>query len=178
MSAILRWNNWPAEKQKELTSLLLAYGLTVVETPASQPIPGSFWGDDEAGLVGSSLYIRPDTPIHSALHESGHFICMDSERRNGLHTDAGGSNIEECAVCYLQILMADQLNIARPQLFADMDSWGYSFRLGSAEAWFTEDADDALAWLIEKGVAKHTPPPQTSPSSAAQKTELTGERVA
>jgi hypothetical protein len=30
---------------------------------------------------------------------------------------------------------------------ADMDTWGYTFRLGSASAWFEHDADDARAWL-------------------------------
>jgi hypothetical protein len=31
---------------------------------------------------------------------------------------------------------------------ADMDAWGYTFRLGSARAWFERDADDARQWLI------------------------------
>jgi hypothetical protein len=30
-----------------------------------------------------------------------------------------------------------------------MDAWGYSFRLGSAQTWFEQDADDARAWLRE-----------------------------
>jgi hypothetical protein len=30
----------------------------------------------------------------------------------------------------------------------DMDTWGYSFRLGSAQAWFEQDAQDALQWLL------------------------------
>ncbi len=30
---------------------------------------------------------------------------------------------------------------------ADMDAWGYSFRLGSTRAWFEGDAADARAWL-------------------------------
>jgi hypothetical protein len=32
-------------------------------------------------------------------------------------------------------------------MMQDMDSWGYSFRLGSARAWFEQDADDARQWL-------------------------------
>ena len=32
---------------------------------------------------------------------------------------------------------------------ADMDEWGYTFRLGSAKKWFEEDAEDALEWLIQ-----------------------------
>jgi hypothetical protein len=30
----------------------------------------------------------------------------------------------------------------------DMDSWGYSFRLGATRRWFEEDADDVRAWLL------------------------------
>ena len=28
-----------------------------------------------------------------------------------------------------------------------MDEWGYHFILGSAAAWFANDAGDAIAWL-------------------------------
>ena len=31
---------------------------------------------------------------------------------------------------------------------SDMDAWGYTFRLGSASAWFEHDADDARRWLV------------------------------
>ncbi len=34
----------------------------------------------------------------------------------------------------------------------DMDSWGYTFRLGSARAWFEQDAEDARAWLEERNL--------------------------
>jgi len=29
-----------------------------------------------------------------------------------------------------------------------MDAWGYTFRLGSARAWFERDAQDARQWLL------------------------------
>ena len=35
---------------------------------------------------------------------------------------------------------------------ADMDAWGYSFRLGSTRAWFENDAEDARRWLRQQGV--------------------------
>ena len=35
------------------------------------------------------------------------------------------------------------------RLMADMDAWGYSFRLGSARAWFENDAEDARRSLRE-----------------------------
>ena len=58
------------------------------------------------------------------------------------------------AVCYLQTLLAQRVDgYDRAQLFADMDAWGYSFRLGSAERWYFEDAADALEWLKERGLA-------------------------
>ena len=70
-------------------------------------------------------------------------------RRRLLDTNAGSDEAEENAVCYLQILLADEIDsLGRERMFSDMDSWGYSFRLGSSRAWFEEDAEDALGWLI------------------------------
>ncbi len=136
-----------------LERLLARYGLSVEVVPDAQPIPGSYWGDSEAGLVGSRLLLRADTPLHSALHEACHYVCMDPARRNGLDTDAGGDYDEENAVCYLQILLADEIaGFGRARMFADMDRWGYSFRLGSARAWFENDAEDAVAWLRREGL--------------------------
>jgi len=33
-----------------------------------------------------------------------------------------------------------------------MDEWGYTFRLGSARAWFENDAEDARAFLVQKNL--------------------------
>jgi hypothetical protein len=56
-------------------------------------------------------------------------------------------------VCYLQILLADEFaDVGRAQMCRDMDAWGYTFRLGSAQAWFEGDADDARRWLVEQGI--------------------------
>lgn len=141
--------------QPALTALLDALGLQVQLVEAQQKIPGSFWGDEEAGLIKSTIYIRPDTPVHSALHEACHFACMDDERRASLHTNAGGNSAEENAVCYLQILLSDALpDVGRRKMFSDMDSWGYSFRLGSTERWFSEDANEARLLLQQKGLLK------------------------
>jgi hypothetical protein len=35
---------------------------------------------------------------------------------------------------------------------ADMDEWGYTFRLGSSARWFREDAEDARRWLQSRGL--------------------------
>ena len=137
----------------DLEYLLGRYGLVIHLVEKDQPIPGSWFGDSEAGLIGHDVYIRPDTPVHSALHESCHYICMDGVRRNQLHTNAGGDYNEENGVCYLQILLADFIpGFDRERALKDMDEWGYTFRLGSSRAWFENDADDALAWLIKYGL--------------------------
>lgn len=133
--------------------LLARYGLTLRMVAAGEQVPGSYWGESEAGLKGSVLFCRPDTPLHSVLHEAAHFICMTPERRAGLDTDAGGDDAEECGVCYLQLLLARELpQCGIERACADMDEWGYSFRLGSTRAWFEQDAQDARLWLQGAGV--------------------------
>jgi hypothetical protein len=133
--------------------LLDRFGLGLTLVAHGEQIPGSYWGDSEAGLKGEQLYARLDTPVHSILHEACHYICMSPERRAGLDTDAGGDDLEESAVCYLQVLLAGELPaVGRARMLADMDSWGYSFRLGSTRAWFEGDAQDARAWLERHGV--------------------------
>jgi hypothetical protein len=134
-----------------LTDLLNTYTVEVKMVPNNEPIPGSFWGDSEAGLIGNRLYVRPETPVHSALHEACHYICLDSARRTNLDTDAGGDYDEENAVCYLQILLSAKLSgCSADTLMKNMDSWGYTFRLGSAKAWFQDDAEDAQQWLLKE----------------------------
>jgi len=137
----------------KLTELLARFGLSLELLDDDAAITGSYWGEPEAGVVGRRVYVRLDTPVHSLLHETCHVICMDEKRRTGLERDAGGDDIEEAAVCYLQILLADCLpGVGRDRLMQDMDSWGYSFRLGSSRAWFESDAADARAWLLEHGL--------------------------
>ncbi|WP_018175436.1 MULTISPECIES: hypothetical protein [unclassified Thioalkalivibrio] len=136
-----------------LRDLLERYGLQLVMHPPGAALPGTWWGEPEAGIIGLAVHVRPDTPLHSALHEAGHLICMEPERRAALHTNAGGDDLEECGVCYLQILLADALpGVGRNRLMQDMDAWGYSFRLGSTARWFEGDADDARAFLRAEGL--------------------------
>ena len=136
-----------------VAALLDRYGLELALIAPQELIPGSYWGESEAGLRGDRLYARLDTPVHSVLHEASHYICMTPERRAGLDRDAGGDDLEESAVCYLQVLLAGTLHdVGRDRAFDDMDAWGYSFRLGNARAWFERDAEDARAWLRQHGV--------------------------
>lgn len=146
--------------QKFLLALLTRYGLQLRWADPPYPIPGSFWGDDEAGLIGNRVWVNQATPVHSVLHETCHYVCMDALRRASLHTDAGGDDTEEAAVCYLQILLANYLpDLGQARLCADMDAWGYSFRLGSTRAWFTHDADDARDWLRHHGLIDNADQP-------------------
>lgn len=140
------------ETSAALRALLARYGLDFIVLGDGAAIPGSYWGAPEAGLIGTVVYARPDTPVHSVLHEAAHVICMDAARRARLHTDAGGDCAEEDAVCYLQIVLAPYIGLDAQAMCADMDAWGYSFRLGSACAWLAGDADEARAWLIRHGV--------------------------
>lgn len=142
--------NCDGEYRAALQALLARYGIEIINVADNTNIPGSFFGEREAGLKGNQLLIRSDTPVHSALHEAGHYICMDPARRAALDTNAEGDYDEENGVCYLQILLSDYLpGVGQKRMFKDMDSWGYSFRLGSAKAWFERDAEDARDWLLQ-----------------------------
>jgi len=137
-----------------VAALLDRFGLSLVALADGAELSGSYWGAPEAGLRGVHLYARPDTPIHSILHETAHYVCMSDTRRSDLYGDAGGDDLEECAVCYLQILLAEHLPapMGRQRMLQDMDSWGYSFRQGSAAAWFAGDGQEARAWLAAHGL--------------------------
>lgn len=143
-----------------LAAFLERYGLELIVQTTGEEITGSFWGESEAGVVGLSVYVRSDTPIHSFLHETCHIICMDSQRRRGLDRDAGGDDLEESAVCFLQVLLADHIEgVGRARIMSDMDSWGYSFRLGRTRDWFEADAEDAQQFLLVHGLIDKTGEP-------------------
>jgi len=145
---------------QHLRSLLGKYNLEIIIVNDNKKIPGSWFGDSEAGLISNKLYIRMDTPVHSALHESCHYICMDEIRRKDLDTNASGDYDEENGVCYLQILLSDFIpGFGMQRMFSDMDEWGYTFRLGSSKAWFYNDAEDAQQWLVKNNLtdAKNSP---------------------
>lgn len=134
-------------------ALLARYGLALARVDDGEPIPGSYWGECEAGIIGSTVYARDDTPVHSLLHEAGHLIVLPPERRAAVHTDATDSVPEEDAVCVLQGLLGDALpGVGRARVWADMDAWGYTFRLGSAQAYVERDATEAWNWLREHGL--------------------------
>lgn len=137
-----------------VAALLARHGLRLARVADGAPIPGSYWGEPEAGLIGDTVHARGDTPLHSLLHEAAHLIVLPPERRASVHTNATDSVEEEDAVCLLQALLGDALpGVGRDRVLADMDAWGYTFRLGSARAYFDDDADAAWTWLVERGLA-------------------------
>ena len=109
------------------------HGARLVELAPHETIPGSYWGESEAGLIGDVVYVRADTPAHSLLHELCHYVCMDDERRAALATDAGGNDDEECAVCYLQVLLAQGCEVSAPSVVCRHGRMGLqlSRRLGA-----------------------------------------------
>ena len=137
----------------DAAELLAGHGLRLVALPADAEIPGSYWGAPEAGLIGNTVFARNDTPVHSLLHEAAHLIVLPPERRVQVHTDATDSVEEEDAVCVLQALLGDELpGVGRDRVLSDMDEWGYTFRLGSARAYFEHDAEAAWQWLAARGL--------------------------
>lgn len=132
-------------------ALLARYGLVLIQVEDSLAIPGSFWGECEAGVIGHCVYARFDTPVHSLLHEASHLMVIPEEKRSNIHTDASDSVAEEDAVCILQALLGDELTgVGRERVWTDMDTWGYTFRLGSAKAYFENDANEAFAFLLAR----------------------------
>ena len=137
----------------DAAALLHRYGLGLLRVADGEAIPGSYWGESEAGIIGNTVYARGDTPVHSLLHEACHLIVLPPERRAGVHTDATDSIEEENAVCVLQALLGDALpGVGRARVLSDMDEWGYTFRLGSATAYVEQDAEDAWHWLQAHGL--------------------------
>ena len=137
-----------------VAALLGRYGLQLVHVDDGAAIPGSYWGEPEAGLVGATVFARADTPVHSLLHEAAHLIVLPPEKRATVHTDATDSVAEEDAVCVLQSLLGDAIpGVGAARVFADMDAWGYTFRLGSAREYVEQDASDAWQWLHDRGLA-------------------------
>ncbi len=137
----------------DVAALLSRYDLHLQLVGEDASIPGSYWGEPEAGIMGDTVYARNDTPVHSLLHEAAHLIVLDPTRREAVHTNATDSIDEEDAVCVLQALLGDALpHVGAQRVLADMDAWGYTFRLGSARAYVEHDADSAWQWLSDRGL--------------------------
>ncbi len=155
MAEVLRAGDFPRATLEHCLSKL---SVIPVWVPDGAAIPGSYWGAPEAGIHNQRLMVRRDTPLHSLLHEASHLACATHLGRRLSAADSGSDDAEECAVCYLQILLADGLPppASRERLFADMDAWGYSFRQGSAEQWFRGDGADAHQWLVEHNLITTT----------------------
>ena len=75
----------------DVAALLARYGLRLERVADGAPIPGSYWGEPEAGIVGATVHARGDTPLHSLLHEAAHLLVLPPERRDAVHTHATDS---------------------------------------------------------------------------------------
>ena len=149
-AAVVRLRDIPIEQARQVLGL---FDLELVMIADDETIPGSYWGECEAGLIGNCVYARTDTPLHSLLHEACHLMVLPPEKRAAVHTDASDSVLEEDATCYLQLVLADRITgFGFERACVDMDAWGYSFRLGSARAWFEQDAEDARGFLYDRGI--------------------------
>jgi hypothetical protein len=159
----------------DVATLLARFGLRLQRVADGEPIPGSYWGEPEAGIIGATVHARGDTPVHSLLHEASHLIVLDPAARAVVHTDATDSIAEEDAVCVLQSLLGGALpGVGAERVLADMDAWGYTFRLGSAGAYVASDAESAWQWLADRGLLDDrrrllfpTPPPDLHPPAAS-----------
>jgi hypothetical protein len=137
----------------DIGAIAVRYGIGLEPLADDAPIIHSFWGEPEAGISSAGVQFRGDTPVHSLLHELSHIVCMTASRRAVFERHAGGSVAEECAVCYLQILLAERIaGFSAQRCLDDMDRWGYSFREGGAAAWFAGDGHDAREWLLAHGL--------------------------
>lgn len=171
-AAVVRIRDINLEQARQLLGL---FNLDLEFVPEAEAIPGSYWGECEAGIIGSAVYARSDTPVHSLLHEACHLMVLPADKRACIHTDATDSVAEEDATCYLQLLLADSISgFGFDRACADMDCWGYTFRLGSARAWFENDAEDARAFLQNAGLidSNQVLPALQSLPSKAQSTRL------
>ncbi|MEM9322705.1 MAG: hypothetical protein AAGA41_07715 [Pseudomonadota bacterium] len=140
--------------QRALERWMSFQGLSLVRHAPDDTLPGSYWGAPEAGVKGSALHVRDDTPLHSLLHEACHVICARAAGRVAFDHNAGGDDEEEAAVCALQLLVADDLpGLGWRRLALDMDAWGYRFIAGSTAAWFRQDVACARSWLSRRGLA-------------------------
>ncbi|MBP7891691.1 MAG: hypothetical protein KAZ58_02175 [Arenimonas sp.] len=159
-AAVVRLRDIAIEQARQLLGL---FDLELVLVAENEAIPGSYWGECEAGLIGSCVHVRADTPVHSLLHEACHLMVLPTDKRAAVHTDATDSILEEDATCYLQLALADRLTgFGFERACADMDAWGYSFRLGSARVWFEQDADDARTFLHARGLLPLPGPTEAS----------------
>ena len=137
-----------------LAMLLARYGLELTLVAPQEVIPGSYWGDSEAGLIGHRIHARLDTPLHSVLHEAAHSICMTPERRAGLDTDAGGDD----AGGVRRVLSAGAAGRcaaggrAASGCSATWTSGATASGWAAQQPGSNQDADDARAWLVKHGV--------------------------
>ena len=89
----------------DVVALLARYGLRFERVADGAPIPGSFWGESEAGLISSTVFARDDTPLHSLLHEACHLIVIPPEMSWRGDRKASGLVFDENVKCCMPLLV-------------------------------------------------------------------------
>jgi len=73
-----------------LEVMLDRYGLGLVLVAPEEVIPGSYWGEREAGLIGARIFVRLDTlPQHRAALDTQRRAHVDPSLR--LSLDSSGA---------------------------------------------------------------------------------------
>ncbi len=66
----------------KLARLPARYNLELIVVDNEEKIPGSFWGDSEAGLVSNKLYARLDTNAEDALNWLKYQLLLTDQNSN------------------------------------------------------------------------------------------------
>ena len=136
----------------DVAALLARYGLAARARRRRRADPRQLLGRTRSRPDRPRVHARDDTPVHSLLHEAAHLIVLPPERaRRAYRRHRFGRGRRR----RLRAAVAARRRPARRRpraLMADMDAWGYTFRLGSARAYFERDAEDAGPGCSARGL--------------------------
>lgn len=111
---------------------------------------GSFWGDEEVGIIGIIVYVCGDMLVYLLLYEVCYLIVLLLECCVVVYIDVIDLIEEEDVICYLQIVLVDVfLGVGCDWLMVDMDVWGYLFWFGLICVWFEQDVENVCQFLFD-----------------------------
>ncbi len=131
-----------------------AYGARLERVPAGAAIPGSYWGDTEAGLdrqhrVRARRHARAFVPARAlSLHLHGRRAPCRARDRRRRHATTRSAASATCRCCSPSGSTAS----AQRAACATWTRGATRFREGSARAWFDGDGAHARAWLLDHGL--------------------------
>ena len=115
--------------------------------------------DERVNQVTPALFARYGTPLALAGATSAElepiikptgFFRAKSKSLIGMATAIAGQHGGE--VPNTMEALVELPGVGRERIWADMDAWGYTFRLGSSRAFFERDAAEAFALLRARGL--------------------------